>query len=133
MDENHKLDKAEMLAVADQAVKKVAVEFTENLNERVRDLEKTLLKGDIKAVVKLAYNLETEASMFGWPRVTRICKWLRKIFSGDYDQKPKAEDVMKVIGALKLMVSDPENPNEKRDEDLFRELYPMLSNVISDI
>ena len=81
----------------------------------------------------MAYNLETEASTFGWPRVTRICKWLRKVFSGDYDQKPEAEDVLKVLSALKLIVSDPENPYEKRDEDLFRELFPMMSKVISDI
>jgi hypothetical protein len=26
-----------------------------------------------------------------------------------------------------------ETPNDQRDEDLFRELYPMMSHVISDI
>lgn len=133
MDENQKVNKAEMLARADQAINKVAVEFTDSLKDRVRELEKSLLQNDLKKVVVMAYNLETEAATFGWPRVTRLCKWLRKIFSGDYDHKPKAEDVMKVLGALKLMVSDPENPNDKRDEDLFRELYPMMSHVISDI
>lgn len=127
------MDKAAMLALASQAINKVAVEFTENLNERVRDMEKALHRNDLKKVVAMAYNLETEASTFGWPRVTRLCKWLRKIFSGDYDNKPKAEDVMKVLGALKLMASDPETPNDQRDEDLFRELYPMMSHVISDI
>jgi len=133
MDDNQKMNKTEMLARANQAINEVAIEFTESLNERVRDLEKALHQNDLKKVVAIAYNLETEASTFGWPRVTRLSKWLRKIFSGDYDNKPKAEDVMKVLGALKLMASDPETPNDQRDEDLFRELYPMMNHVISDI
>ena len=133
MDYKQKMDKAAMLALADQAIKKAGAEFSETLKERVRDLEKALQQGDLKKVVEMAYNLETEASTFGWPHVTRICKWLRKVFSGDYDQKPEAEDVLKVLSALKLIVSDPENPNQKRDEDLFRELFPMMSKVISDI
>lgn len=133
MDDNQKMNKTEMLARANQAVKEAAVEFTESLKERVGDMEKALHLNDLKKVVALAYNLETEASTFGWPRITRLCKWLRKIFSGDYDNKPKAEDVMKVLGALKLMASDPETSNDQRDEDLFRELYPMMSHVISDI
>lgn len=133
MDDNQKMNKTEMLARANQAINEVAIEFTESLNERVRDLEKALHQNDLKKVVAIAYNLETEASTFGWPRVTRLSKWLRKIFSGDYDNKSKAEDVMKVLGALKLMASDPETPNDQRDEDLFRELYPMMGHVISDI
>ncbi|MDG1997056.1 MAG: hypothetical protein P8J14_11215 [Emcibacteraceae bacterium] len=125
-------DKAAAIALAEQAVEKMADEFAGSLRSRVSDMEKALHKHDLEIVVKLAYDLETEASTFGWPRVTRICKWLRKFFSGDYDQKPEAEDVLKVIYALKLMVSDPDNPDEKRDEDLFRELYPVMSKVISD-
>lgn len=133
MDENQKMDKAAMLARANQAVDKVAAEFTENLSERVQGLEKALLQNNLKELVSIAYNLETEASTFGWPRVTRICKWLRKVFSGDYDHKPKAEDVLRVLSALKIMVSDPDNPNETRDEDLFRELFPIMSNAVSDV
>ena len=132
MDENQKKDKATMLARANQAVDKVAAEFTENLSDRVQDLEKALHQNDHKKVVAMAYNLETEASTFGWPRVTRLCKWLRKVFSGDYHHKPKAEDVLSVFSALKLMVSDAKTPNDKRDEDLFRELFPIMNKAISD-
>jgi hypothetical protein len=91
-----------MLAPTDQAVKKAGAEFSETLKERVRDLEKAIQRGDLKKVVEMAYNLETEASTFGWPCVTPICKWLRKVFSGDYDHKPEAEDVLKVLSALKI-------------------------------
>ena len=45
----------------------------------------------------MAYNLKIEASTFGWPRGTRTGKQLRKVFSGDYDHKPEAEDVLKVV------------------------------------
>ena len=102
MDEKQKMDKAAMPARADQAVKKAGAEFSETLKERVRDLEKAIQRVDLKKVFEMAYNLETEASTFGWPCVTRICKWLRKVFSGDYDHKPEAEDVLKVLSALKI-------------------------------
>ena len=114
MDEKQKMDKAAMLAPTDQAVKKAGAEFSETLKERVRDLERAIQRGDLKKVVEMAYNLETEASTFGqpcvtpickcfgWPCVTPICKWLRKVFSGDYDHKPEAEDVLKVLSALKI-------------------------------
>lgn len=133
MNKNADMEKAAMIVRANHAVKKIADEFRGELRGRISDLEKALHQNDLKRVVELAYNLEGEAATFGWPRVTRLCKWLRKIFSGDYDNKPQAEDILKVINSLKLMVSDPENPNDKRDEDLFRELYPMLSEAISDI
>lgn len=132
---NDKIDqeKKEMLARANLAVKSVAKEFTVTLKERVSDLESAIKQNDRKFVVQMSYDLETEASTFGWPRVTRICKWLRQVFSGDYDQKPEAEDILQAINALKLMVSNPENPNEQRDMELFKELYPKLKRVVSDI
>jgi hypothetical protein len=133
MDEEQKQKKADLINLADQAVKKVAVEFTENLKSRVHDIEMALHRNELQKVVELSYNLESEAATFGWPRITRVCKWLRKFFSGDYDKKPQAEDVLKTLNALKLMVSDPNNPDEERDEDLFRELYPVLSEAVSDI
>ena len=102
MDEKQKMDKAAMLARTDQAVKKAGAEFSETLKERVRDLEKAIQRGDLKKVVEMAYNLETEVSTFGWPCVSPICKWIRKVFSGDYDHKPEAEDVLKVLSALKI-------------------------------
>ena len=84
-------------------------------------------------MLSIAYNLECEAATFGWPRVTRICKWLRKIFSGDYDKKPEAEDIFMTLNTLKLMVSDNVNSNEKRDMELFKGLYPMLKTFVHDI
>ncbi|MDG1857663.1 MAG: hypothetical protein P8I94_01085 [Emcibacteraceae bacterium] len=132
MVDNSQKDKAAAIALANHAVKKLAMEFSLTLKTRVSDLEKALHKNELEKVVELSYNLETEASTFGWPRVTRICKWLRKVFLGDYDQKPDAKDVLHVLNSLKLMVSDPENRNEQRDEDLFRELYPIMAKVVSD-
>ncbi|MCC3861517.1 Hpt domain-containing protein [Pseudemcibacter aquimaris] len=133
MNKDLEMEKAAMLIRARHAVKKVAVEFKTELRTRVGEIENALLKGEIEKVVELSYNLEGEAATFGWPRVTRMCKWLRQIFTGDYDQKPDAEDILKVINALKLMVTDPDNPNEERDEALFREIYPMMSRAVSDI
>ena len=57
MDDNQKMNKTEMLARANQAINEVAIEFTESLNERVRDLEKALHQNDLKKVVAIAYNL----------------------------------------------------------------------------
>jgi ribosomal protein S18 acetylase RimI-like enzyme len=133
MSDEQQKTKDEMIAKANQAVKKVAHEFVGGLNQRVEDLEKAILTNDRNAAVEMAYNLETEAATFGWPRVTRICKWLRKIFSGDYDQKPDAEDALKTLNALKLMVADPGNPDEVRDEELFRKIYPAMQKVVTDI
>lgn len=132
---NDKIDqeKQEMLARANLAVKSVAKEFKITLKERISELESAIKQNDLKLIVKMSYDLETEAATFGWPRVTRICKWLRQVFSGDYDQKPEAEDILKAINALKLMVSDPDNRNEDRDMELFKELYPNLKRVVSDI
>ena len=81
----------------------------------------------------MAYELETEAATFGWPRVTRLCKWLRKVFHGDYDSKPEPELVLKTLNVLKIMVSDTANKDEERDQQLFKELYPELAKTISDI
>lgn len=128
-----KKEKAAMIALANHVVKKMGKEFTENLQARVFDVEKALHKNELEKVVELSYNLETEAATFGWPRVTRICEWLRKVFSGDYDQKPKAEEVLSVLNSLKVMVKDTHNKNDIRDEELFRELYPIMSKAISDI
>lgn len=133
MDENLKKERDAMIARANSAVDKVGVEFVGELGDRVRGLEKAIHQNNRDGVVSMAYNLESEAATFGWPRVTRLCKWLRQIFSGDYDEKPQAEDVLKVLNALKLMVSDPDNPDEDRDMELFKELYPMLTKAVSDI
>ncbi len=125
--------KKEMLARANMAVGGVAKEFVGNLNDRVVALEKAIRQNDRAGVIEKAYNLETEAATFGWPRVTRICKWLRKVFAGDVDQMPSAEDILKTLNALKLMVCDPGNPDPARDEALFRELYPVLKKAVNDI
>jgi len=133
MDENLKKEQEAMIARANSAVDKVGVEFSGELGDRVIDLEKAIHRNNRDEVVSLAYNLESEAATFGWPRVTRLCKWLRKIFSGDYDEKPQAEVVLEVLNALKLMVSDPENPDEERDMELFKKLYPSLEKAVHDI
>lgn len=129
----NEMDKTKMIARANAALESVAVEFTESLNARVHDLEQAIIQNKRDQIVAIAYNLESEASTFGWPRVTRICKWFRMIFSGDYDEKPKAEEVLKVLNALKSMVSDPQSPDEQRDIELFKEIYPYLQRVVSDI
>lgn len=123
MDGKQKMDKAAMLARADQAVKKAGAEFSETLKEHVRDLEKAIQRGDLKKVVEMAYNLETEASTFGWPCVTRICKWLRKVFSGDYDHKPEAEDVLKVLSALKINGKWSRKPQTKNETKISSENF----------
>lgn len=133
MDVEQQKIKDEMIAKANMAVQQVAHEFASELTQRVADLEKAIHANDRSAVLEKSYNLETEAATFGWPRVTRICKWLRKIFSGDFDQAPEAEEVLKVINALKLMVKDPENPDEARDQELLRELYPSMQRAVSNI
>ncbi len=133
MDEDQKKQRDEMIARANVAVQGAAIEFVSTLNKRVSDLEKVIIQNDREMAAEMAYNIETEASTFGWPRVTRICKWLRKVFSGEFDQKPEAEVVLKALNALKLMVADPDHPNEQRDSDLFQELYPDLKNIVSDI
>lgn len=133
MDEQLKQQKEDMLAKANKAVQDASHEFADGLTQRVRDLEKAVHHNDRDKILQIAYNLETEAATFGWPRVTRICKWLRKVFSGDVDQIPEAEDVLKTLNALKLMVSDTENSDEGRDEKLFRELYPAMKNAVNDI
>ena len=122
-----------MIDRANAALESVAIEFTETLKVRIHDLELAIHQNKRDEIVAIAYNLESEAATFGWPRVTRICKWLRMIFSGDYDEKPQAEEVLKVLNALKLMVSDPKNPDEQRDIELFKEIYPYLKRVVSDI
>ena len=126
-------EKEQLILRANEAVDKVAAEFIGSLKERIGDLEKAIHQNQRELVINYSYNLETEAATFGWPRVTRICKWLRKVFSGAYDQKPDAEAILKVINALKLMVADPENPNEERDIALFKELYPEMIKSVSDI
>ncbi len=131
-DEQQKI-KDEMIAKANRAVNEVAQEFIGGLNQRVTDLEKAIVANDRNTVLELAYNLETEAATFGWPRVTRICKWLRRIFSGDFDQKPDAEDVLETLNGLKLMVADTDNPDEVRDEELFGKLYPAMQKAVTDI
>lgn len=133
MDQEQQKLHTEMIARANDALKKSAKEFTANLTGRVDELERALASNDRDDVLRIAYNLETEASTFGWHRVTRICKWLRKIFSGEFDQKPEPQEVLKAIEALKIMVSDPENQDEDRDIELIRELYPTLSRVVTDI
>ncbi len=133
MDDEQQKIKEEMLAKANIVVQKVAHEFSGELTQRVAELEKAIHNNDRSSVLEKAYNLETEAATFGWPRVTRICKWLRKIFSGDFDQAPEAEEVLKVINALKLMVKDPENRDEARDQELFRKLYPSMQRAVSNI
>lgn len=131
-DEQQKI-KDEMITKANHAVNEVAQEFIGGLNQRVADLEKAIVANDKDTVLELAYNLETEAATFGWPKVTSICKWLRKIFAGEFDQKPDAEDVLKTLTTLKLMVGDPGNPDEARDEKLFRKLYPAMQKAVPDI
>ena len=132
MDENLTNTKDQMIARADLAVKKVAGEFSDNLNQRVGELEAAILRNDKDQAVKMAYELETEAATFGWPRVTRLCKWLRKVFYGDYDSKPEPELVLKTLNILKIMVRDTVNKDEERDQLLFKELYPELTKVIVD-
>jgi len=133
MDEELEKQRDAMLTKANTAVDKVADEFIGGLKQRVGELGKAIQGNDRENAVEIAYNLESEAAMFGWPRVTRICKWLRKVLSGEYDQKPEAEDVLEALTTLKLMVSDPERPDEPRDVELFKKLYPSLQKVISDI
>ncbi len=133
MDENLPNTKEQMIARADMAIKKVAGEFSDNLNQRVSEMDAAILKNDKDQVVKMAYELETEAATFGWPRVTRLCKWLRKVFDSDYDSKPDPELVLKTLNILKTMVNDTANKDEERDQLLFKELYPDLKKVISDI
>lgn len=133
MDEKLKRDKGDMIARANDAINDVAIEFIESLHERIAELDRAIYSNNRTQVIDLSYNLESEAAIFGFPRITRICKWLRKVFTGEFDQKPEAEDVLKVINALKLMVADPRNPNEERDAALFRELYPVLARVVSDV
>lgn len=132
MDEELKKQRDAMLTRASSAVDKVAEEFVSGLSQRVGELGKAMQNNERETAVEIAYNLESEAATFGWPRVTRICKWLRKILSGEYDQKPEPEDVLKALTTLKLMVSDTDNPNEERDLELFKELYPTLNRVIAD-
>ena len=122
-----------MMARAENAVKKAAMEFSGNLTDRVHDLEQAIIQNSPQDIIRMAYELESEAATFGWPRVTRICKWLRKVFSGEFDNKPKAEEILKAIKSLKIMVSDPKKPDEDRDIELIRELYPILSRVVTDI
>ena len=133
MDEQSKKEKDEMIARANLAVDKAAGEFVTGLKGRIDDLEGAIHKNNKEDVLSIAYNLECEAAIFGWPRVTRICKWLRKIFSGDYDKKPEAEDVLKALNTLKLMVPDHAHFNEKRDIELFKDLCPMLKIFVHDI
>ena len=125
--------KQEMIDRADVAVKNASAEYTATLKQRVLDLEKAIHQNNKESAIELAYNLETEAATFGWPRVTRISKWLRKVFSGEFDQKPAAETILKSLNVLKVMVSDVENPDEQRDSELFEELSPLLKSAISDI
>tara|TARA_R110002096_G_scaffold257381_1_gene450831 strand:- start:162607 stop:163062 length:456 start_codon:yes stop_codon:yes gene_type:complete len=133
MDEELEKQRDAMLARANNAVDKVADEFVSGLSGRVGALGKAIQNNERETAAGIAYNLETEASTFGWPRVTRICKWLRKILSGEYDQKPEPEDVLQVLTTLKLMVADANNPDEQRDAELFKKIYPALNKTISDI
>ncbi|MBT6329063.1 MAG: hypothetical protein HOJ34_04700, partial [Kordiimonadaceae bacterium] len=89
MDKNTKKSHTEMMARAENAVKKAAMEFSGNLTDRVHDLEQAIIQNSPQDIIRMAYELESEAATFGWPRVTRICKWLRKVFSGEFDNKPK--------------------------------------------
>jgi hypothetical protein len=133
MSEDQKKSQEEMIARAEAVVKKAAKEYSANLSQRISDLEKAIHTNDRENVIKISYELETEAATFGWPRVTRLSKWLRRIFSGDFDNKPEPELVLNTLNAMKLMVSDPDNQNEERDMQLFKELYPALAEAISDI
>jgi len=133
MNEDTKKDKDSLICAANEAIEKLTREFIVTLKQRVGKLEASIIDNDQKRAVTIAYDLESEAAVFGWPCVTRLCKWLRKVFKGNYDQKPSAEDVLKVLNALKLMVVDPDNPNEDRDMALVKELYPLLKKTISDI
>ncbi|MEZ5758226.1 MAG: hypothetical protein R3D86_08395 [Emcibacteraceae bacterium] len=130
---NERLDKEQMLARANSAVEKAGLEFAAELKQRIRELEIAIRQNNRQDAVLMAYNLESEASTFGWPRVTRICKWLRKIFSGEFDTVPEAEEVFGALNALKTMVSNPEERDEQRDAELFEKIYPSLKRVISDI
>jgi len=129
MDENTKKSQAAMVARAENVIKTAAVEFGHNLTNRVHELEQAIINNNPENVIRMAYDLESEAAIFGWSRVTRISKWLTKIFTGEFDQKPKAEEISKALNALKIMVSDPDNPDEDRDVELVRKLYPILSRV----
>ena len=133
MDEELKKQRDAMLTRASSAVGEFAEEFVSGLSQRVDELGKAIQNNERETAVEIAYNLESEAATFGWPRVTRICKWLRKVLSGEYDHKPEPEDVLQALTTLKLMVSDTENPDEARDVKLFKELYPSLKKVITDI
>ncbi|HPF45585.1 MAG: Hpt domain-containing protein [Alphaproteobacteria bacterium] len=130
---NEHLNKEQMLARANNAVEKAGLEFSGELKKRIRELEIAIHQNNRQEAVLMAYNLESEASTFGWPRVTRICKWLRKIFSGEFDLAPEAEEVLDALNALKVMVSNPEERNEQRDAALFEKIYPSLKRVISEI
>jgi len=117
---------------AEQAVREVAKEFNTQLKQRVYDLENAMSANDSKEAAQLAYNLESEAETFGWPLVTRICKWLRKINNGDYDRKPTAEEILVTLNTLKLMVNGENFKDLEQGLTLFSELHPVLKNVISD-
>ena len=133
MDDELQEQRDAMLIRANNAVDKVGEEFVSGLSERVGELSKAIHNNERETAVKVAYNLESEAATFGWPRVTRICKWLRKVLSGEYDQKPEPEEVLHALTALKAMVADADNQDEQRDAELFGKIYPSLKRVIEDI
>jgi len=123
----------ELIARADAAVQKIGIEFNNGLTVRVSDIEQAIHKNNPDIIKELTYNLESEAATFGWHRITRICKWLRRVFSGEYSHKPEAEDILKALTVLKTIASDPHTPNEDRDMNLFKGLYPVLAKSIPEI
>lgn len=133
MNDTLKKQQDEMIARAEAKVQKMGVEFNNGLTQRVNDIETAIHKNNLEDIKTLTYNLESEAATFGWHRITRICKWLRRVFSGDYGQKPQAEDVLKALTVLKTIASDPHADNEDRDMNLFKGLYPVLAKIIPDI
>ncbi len=123
----------ELIINAEKAIRLVGKEFNGKLKQRVLDLETAIIKRNYKEASRLAYNLETEAATFGWPRVTRICKWLRKVLTNEYDRKPTEEEILVTLNTLKLITGEPEAEETGRDMALFTKLYPVLSAVIADI
>ena len=123
----------ELIINAEKAIRLVGKEFNGKLKQRVLDLETAIIKRNYKEASRLAYNLETEAATFGWPRVTRICKWLRKVLTNEYDRKPTEEEILVTLNTLKLITGEPEAEETGPDMALFTKLYPVLSAVIADI
>lgn len=115
-----------LIAKADAALKKEAVNYDAILGESLATLKKALASNNMKDAIRISYSIKGAAGTLGWPLVSTAAGYLRHVLEENEKVEKLNETIAVHVSTLEILYKNKMKGEHEEGIKLIKNLYNLL-------